>query len=1073
MTAALPAFDDSLARERIDTELDVNMLVEAGAGSGKTTSLVGRMVAHVARGVSVDRIAAVTFTHKAANELRERFELELERHVRDETPGSELGMRFDRALRELDRAFLGTIHAFCGRLLRERPLEVALDPNFQEVSDEDWAELKESFWRRWVERAKLAGDADVLLLREINVDPQALNGAFSTVMSYPDVDFALVEVEAPDIVPCRRALEALLARARAMMPRNEPVDGWDPLMGLVRQLDFDARVGGWNTVAAFCDAIGDIADSRCKITQKRWSDAKEGKLAAKTLSEDFSALLAGSISSMLQQWREHRYPIVMRTLLRAGKDFERERLITGQLGFEDLLVLAAKLLREHPAVRDELGARFAYLLVDEFQDTDPIQAEVCFLLASNSDQGDDWQTVVPRPGALFVVGDPKQSIYRFRRADIQTYELVKKRLGDCGAVLALTRNFRSVRPVGALVNDYFHRVFPEDATPEQAPFSAMQTTKEADGPDGVYFYPVCPDGKKNSDITDADAAMLSSWIAERIASGVRSAGDFLILTATKAPIEVYARALAMHNVPAITTGAPLPQERELNELLIVLRAIADPENSVAVVAALEGLFFGMSPSDLYDAQLLGIRFAITHAPVQDSHAVARALLVLHEWWTLSQRHAADVLVERMLSDTGLLFHAAGQILGDARAGALLHLVETLRSASILGDSGLTNVMERIAVLLRGEAADAPLRPGRVDAVRVMNLHKAKGLEAEVVVLAAPLDRTEHAPTIHVTRGIGARSTGGVVIEYKDPGSGSDPVRIAQPVGWAAMEAREARFVEAEEARLLYVATTRAKRELVVARCERQNSKGPVPDESLWSALGGSLDSIAQSVAMRPSEPPGRRRAEQTAAEMEQATSLAHDRLTTGAVPSLRIVTVTESAKQERAERVTYDLPSGGEGAAWGRAVHRALEAMGRGRKGDGLRAFLNAVARDEGLTDEQRRALAHQVDEVELSTSWQSLIASGDAHFELSVMLSSRQGDVEIITEGVIDAAAAVGETWEVIDWKTDAVTDEVWARRQVQYIWQAERYGSILSAITGARASARIERVRPSAAENPEPVNG
>ncbi|MEO7038818.1 MAG: UvrD-helicase domain-containing protein [Gemmatimonadaceae bacterium] len=1062
MTEMLPAFDDSLARERIVTELDMNMLVEAGAGSGKTTSLVARMMAYVARGVPVDRIAAVTFTHKAANELRERFQLELEKRVRDESTDSELGGRFDRALRELDRAFLGTIHAFCGRLLRERPLEVALDPNFQEVSDEDWSELKESFWRRWVERAKLAGDEDVKRLSEVGVDPRELNGAFSTVMSYPDVDFALVEVDAPDVAPCRRALEALLARARAMMPRQEPLDGWDSLMGLVRQLEFQHRIRGWHTVVAFCDTIDGITDSRCKVTQKRWGDTKDVKTAAKNLGEDFASLLAGPITSVLQRWREHRYPLVMRILQRAGRDFERERLLTGQLGFEDLLALAAKLLREHPSVRDELGGRFAHLLVDEFQDTDPIQAEVCFLLASSSDQGNDWHTVVPRPGALFVVGDPKQSIYRFRRADIQTYELVKQRLSACGAVLALTRNFRSVRPIGTFVNDYFQREFPTEATAEQAPFSEMQTTKDADGVDGIYSYSVCPDENNKNAILDADAAMLSSWIAERIASGARSAGDFLILTATKQPIESYARALALRNVPATTTGAQLPQEHELEELLIVLRAIADPENSVAVVAALEGLFFGMSPSDLFDAHRLGIRFVVTHAPPPEAHRVASALLVLHEWWSMAQRHAADVLVERILGDTGLLFHAAGQILGDARAGALLHLVESLRSASTLGDSGLTNAMERIAVLLRSEAADAPLRPGLVDAVRIMNLHKAKGLEAEVVILAAPLDRKEHAPTIHVVRGAGAQSTGGVVIEYKEGGIGSRKFRIAQPVGWAEMEESEARFIDAEEARLLYVAATRAKRELIVARCERENSQGPVQDESLWSALGISLDSLAKPMRMRVSEAPGRRRAERTAAEMKRATSAAHNRLTTAAAASLRVVTVTESAKVQHAERLTYDLPSSGEGAAWGRAVHRGLEAMGRGRRGEALDSFVKAVARDEKLSEEQSVALTRQLLEVERSASWQSLIMSSGPQFELAVMSSSHEGGVETITEGVIDAVGRTGEGWEVIDWKTDAVSAEQWEQRLANHARQADRYGSILAGITGAPVTARIERVRP-----------
>ena len=146
--------DDQPARDRIRTDLATNLLVEAGAGSGKTTSLVERMLEHVRTGTPVERLTAVTFTRKAANELRERFQLRLERAVREAADDETARARCEQALRELDRAFLGTIHAFCARLLRERPLEVELDPDFQEVSEEEWEQLKRSFWRRWVERAR-------------------------------------------------------------------------------------------------------------------------------------------------------------------------------------------------------------------------------------------------------------------------------------------------------------------------------------------------------------------------------------------------------------------------------------------------------------------------------------------------------------------------------------------------------------------------------------------------------------------------------------------------------------------------------------------------------------------------------------------------------------------------------------------------------------------------------------------------------------------------------------------------------------------------------------------------------
>jgi ATP-dependent helicase/nuclease subunit A len=811
---------DAAARERIRTDLACNMLVEAGAGSGKTTSLVDRMLEHVRTGTPVERLTAVTFTRKAANELRERFQVRLERAVVEAPAGSATATRCEQALRELDRAFLGTIHSFCARLLRERPLEVGLDPGFQELSEETWADAKKRFWRRWVERAKRDGDADVSALTAVGVEPASLFEGFQLVGKYPDVGFPLGESAPPDVSSCRRELDRLLAAARRDMPSTEPRTGWDDLMKLVRRLEF-RRSLGFEDVAVFCDVLESISTSHCKVTQNRWSDTKEGKVQAKGLGEDFTTLLNGPIADVLRCWREHRYPIVMRVLQRAAIDFARERHATGQLCFDDLLLLTVKLLRENGAVRDELGSRYRHLLVDEFQDTDPIQAEVCFLLTSSADQGDDWRTVIPRPGSLFVVGDPKQSIFRFRRADIQIYELVKQRMQAFGAVLPLTSNFRSVCSVEAVVNGHFSGVFPRESTPEQAPFVPMVTQKKPEGKDGVYFYKVRYSGRGEIPMLMLDCEMIASWIASRIDAGEKSAGDFMVLTATKAPIERYARALSERNIAVTTTGAKLPQEHELRELLVVLRAIADPENAIGVVAALEGLFFGLSPADLWTASRREIRFVVTHPPSDELDPTARALLQLHEWWKVSQRHPADVLLERILDQSGLFLHAAAQTLGDARAGALLHLVESLRAASVLGASGLPDALEHLETLLSAEAADAPLRPGRTDAVRVMNLHKAKGLEADVVVLAAPLDRHSFPPTAHITRGMAGQPVGGVCISVAD---GQMERVIAHPPDWAKMQVTESCFDEAEKARLLYVAATRAKRELVVAQSELMLAK---------------------------------------------------------------------------------------------------------------------------------------------------------------------------------------------------------------------------------------------------------
>ena len=1053
-TASLPA--DSAARTRILEDLDTCLLVEAGAGSGKTTSLVGRMLELVVRGEPVERIAAVTFTRKAASELRERFQIELERATRDAQPGSERAERLHRALRELDRAFLGTIHSFCARLLRERPLEVGLDPAFHEVKEEDWEILQQTFWARWLERARRDGNADLRTVQALGVDPRELYAAFKSVVDFPDVAFELKESALPDASACRRELEKLLERASAMLPREEPVDGWDSLMRLVRRLSTQRRVHDWKDVAAFCSIVERMKASHCELVQKRWSSEKDGKLRAKQLGEDFATFLEVQAADLLRCWREHRYPFVMRLLLAAAKDFERERQATGQLGFADLLLLTARLLREHANVRDELGERWRRLLVDEFQDTDPVQAEVCLLLSSDSAGGSDWRKVVPRPGALFVVGDPKQSIYRFRRADIQIYELVKRRFETFGGVVALTENFRSVHPVGVLVNSHFAGIFPSSGTPEQAPFSEMRTRHEPTEGEGVRLYTVCPDARNKNALFEEDAGLLASLIEQRIRSGSHAAGDFLILTPVREPIEYYARALAERNIAVSTTGAALPREHELRELLIVLHAIADPENPVLVAAALEGMFFGLTPADLYEARIARQRFSITHPPNEAATAAAPALGQLHEWWKVSQRQAADVLFERILDDTGLLIHAAVQPLGDARAGALLHLVEALRAAATTGASAVTDAMAHIESLLIAEAPDAPLRPGRLDAVRIMNLHKAKGLEARVVILAAPMKEAKHEPKAYVRRGDDA-AHGWLTITAGD-------VVVAQPPDWERMAAEEDRFLGAEHGRLLYVAATRARRELLVARCQKVK-KGPGKEyqASKWSPLEPEIATLGTELSIEMTAAPGRRVVERSAEEMRLAIALVEQRRAAARASSLGAKTVTESAKAELDGDGGFRLPSSrGLGAAWGRAVHRVLEAAGRGRHGEALAAFIAAVALEEGFDARSTAQLADLVEAVRRSATWKRIMSGAAPMLELPIMQVTGAGDDRVLVEGVIDVALAEPDGWLVVDWKTDVVDDAGWAPRLSAYEKQVGAYARMLTELSGRPANAQVERVRP-----------
>jgi ATP-dependent helicase/nuclease subunit A len=875
-------------------------------------------------------------------------------------------------------------------------------------------------------------------------------------------------------------LDPLLARASEMMRSAPGLDTPDGLMSLATRLRYHETVADWSDDATFCCLMETVRPSHLDITQKRWASDKAGKAAAKALAEEFVACMDEVVVPLVAAWHEYRYPLVIRVLHRAVRDYAQQRVARGTPTFDDLLHLAAQLLREHPSVRNELGERYRYLLIDEFQDTDPMQAEVCLLLSSDASQGSDWTHVVPRDGALFVVGDPKQSIYRFRRADIQIYERVKSRFGEFGAVLALTTNFRSVPEIAAFVNTHFTDKFPALASGEQAAFSPLVPASQPGRGSlhGLMRYVVQPDARNKDAVLETDAMLLASWIETCIEHG-EPPGSFLILTERKNVLTLYARALAAHGIPSSTTGASLSFEYELQELLVILRALADPQNAISVVSALESVFFGFSPADLFTARSLGIAFSITAPQNGDVHPVAAALSVLRHWWMYSRAHAADMLLEKICDDSGVLLYAAGAELGDVRAGALLHCIAAVREAATGGRGGLRDAVQVIDALLDAEIDDVTLQPGRTDAVRIMNLHKSKGLEAEIVVLAAPVDTKIFAIDTHVTRDAAGVARGGIQVAI---GPSNNRCVLAQPVGWREMAETEARFGAAEKDRVRYVAATRARRALVVAQAVTA-AKVPKPDASIWRPFAAVLDAMApepMKIAVRT--PPSRSLMPDDAASMRSKAAFVAQRRMDAGIASDVVRTVTQlthvaevGAKAADGDAVVNDgdalrLRGGvassvrggtGRGAAWGRAVHRALDGLARGRRGDVLVAYTNAVAKSELLSAADASSLLALVFEIAQSDRWRALADGVRVSPELTVAIAEVSSSQTVLTEGVVDLAILRETGWQVVDWKSDDVDDATWALRRVMYERQAAQYAAMLSTITQQSSTSTVERVQ------------
>lgn len=1090
---------DESQRKRAREELGTNFLVEAGAGSGKTTLLVDRMTALVESGVAeVSRIAAVTFTRKAAAELRERFQVRLEERFRAERtsqPEGDKAQRLRRAIDHIDRAFLGTIHAFCARLLRERPIEADLDPAFVEVAEAEAELLQERFWTSFLERT--VADSDPLLekLARAGLQADQLQGAFRSIVENLDIEYPAPRIPAPgpaDVREVRERLELLLDRALALIPDKEPERGWDHAQQVVRALRYTRRLRGWDDITTLFDA----AERMCsinrpqKVVLKRWPQPTAiGSAEVKRLRDDLVALSSEEsvVRGHLDRWFAHRYGLAIAFVRRAAFEFAEERVRTGMLSFHDLLMLTAKLLREHPDVRRDLGERYRYVLIDEFQDTDPIQAELLFLLASEPAEGGvsadgrepaDWRTVVPRPGALFVVGDPKQSIYRFRRADIVVYNQVRSRFEAFGAVLLLTTNFRSRQTLADMVNQVFDQAdrFPREETDRQARFAPMVPhPREADGPEGIFDYMIPLRGRWSWRHASLDAEMLASWIRGRIDRGERKAGDFLVLTRKKAQLDRYARALEERNVTIDVSGAQAGPEEELRELILLLETLIDPGNPVSVVAVLTGLFFGLDHEMLVAHALAGGRFDFTfRAEDAPDTEVTGALATLNDWWRESRRAPADILIGSLVDGLGLMPYVASSKLGTLRTGILAYALDAVRAQALRGDASLAGAVEALQSALRWEDAEASFDPGHVDAVRIMNLHKAKGLEATVIILANPGQTVGwiNRPDSHTRRGQGGNAEAYTTISVS---AGRSTRTLARPLNWSELQKEEARFLEAEEQRILYVACSRAREELVVAR------KG---GKSCWGIFDGWLQRNAERLDLARDALPAPDRLERSAAELIAATAAAEAGMTEGARPSYEFASITQLAKADEEE---VDEDGGGEparaedaapepvqsddpttptlrdrttlrGYAWGSAVHGTLAAAAQGVEGEALEFVARALLVEHERPLDERGApaeldeLMSMVGRVRASDLWRRAERADMRQPEVpfAVERPAENGSLLRLVEGVIDLAFREADGWVIVDYKTDVGDDPDFPRRRRAYRRQVDLYAECWEQVTG-----------------------
>lgn len=1058
---------DQPARDLLIGELSRNVMVDASAGSGKTQSLSLRMAEGLLTGAyDPARMAAVTFTRKAAAELRGRLQIVLEKTLQNDSDPARRA-RASAALGSLDLIFVGTIHSFCSRLLREFPVEAGLSPGFRELDALARSQMLAQVYRRTLEEAAATMPDTVRAFSEGEVSRECLDAGLQKVCENQDVCFEVALLERPDLDATWLGIGLFASALKEALPAEIDPESTCALQTMAPRFLQRSERADQTSVPELLTLLKDWT-REVKVTQKWWPgrDSKEKKqnaLAAKALAEDF---VSETVEPFLRRWRAYLYSHCQHLFARTRLAFQAERRRTAQLDFSDLLHEAARVLRDNRRVRNALKSRYRWLFIDEFQDTDPVQAEVIMLLASEDGyDGAHWLTAPLRAGSLFVVGDPKQSIYRFRRADIGIYNLVKARIQDTGGLLlSLTASFRSVPALCRWTNKVFRALFPEVSSDVQAAFSGLQPVRREG------------DGKWSGVFTLTDHSATQDWnkvsvreaqrIADLIGHAVKQSehpgghkyawGDFLILTAKTAEVRHYAAALEERAIPVESSGGTAEESYWLAVLKGLLRVLADPHDAVQTVGVLRGPLFGISDQDLFlhrqaggSLCLLGVNEESPGHP-----SVNGALSTMQTSYRLSRELPAGAGVERILESSGILALAACSDPGDGEVPALLQWADTLRTATLEGRS-LAQALRDVELLKLERPVS--LRTGRKNVVRVMNLHQSKGLQATVVFLAAPTNGMATRADERILRDEGYAEG---FMALKRPGAFGSPGEIfAAPLDWEQHEQAELEALEAERLRLLYVAATRAKDVLVVGRWSGSHGRAKRAWEPFELFLA-DCEELPWPCAPMPVAGQLVTIDDANAAYLERTSAWAQC-----ATPSWSRSSVTATQRQESITIESVEPPPakseerGAAGAAWGDLVHRLLEHAMRGPNRDAshLARLGHWFVFDHPELADLVPLAVETVGRVMETEFWKAALANEERLVEIPFGVRSEDG--RRLLFGVLDLAMKSGDRWEIVDYKSDLSPMEALAQK---YAGQIGTYAKNWARLTEQQVGyAGVFRVR------------
>lgn len=859
--------NDSISRNKIINEIDKNFIVEAGAGSGKTTMLVNRMVALVEKGKPIDKICAITFTKAAAAEFYKRFQELLSKRsvVREDyevkgyagelpRPTEETAAYCKKALENIDLCFMNTIDAFCQMILSEHPCEAGIPSDAVLLSKEDMYQLYRDLYIKI--RGGYLGDdlkkrADLFKSFYWN-DSKVFEYGIEYVMGRRNIQFVF---ELPDpaklnvnryFAPLKEKICTLLnylisnPSLKAVPFRKSDVKEWYNMDDYLKILRKD-----WSSnLPRILKILNEIAQN-IKIKKGIEYGPAECLDLIKPRYTPWNAIDYYEIKEeIFSELDDLKYSVTMELLTSSSEFLDRELGKQGKMSFFDYLLYLKRMLDKDAVnggkLTEYIYNRHSYIFIDEFQDTNPMQSEIFFHLTAKEPK-ENWRECIPREGSLFIVGDPKQSIYRFRGADVASYIKVKELFTEeVGEVLYLTRNFRSTKTLREYYNDVFTRLMPSD-TATQCAFENIEIPEnDADSEDiltGIYTYTCYAGAAALNSIPGAaemtDAKQLAKvinrivnnsacQIIDKKTGEVRRIkyGDIMVVPASKNNIPDMLNEFTLNGIKFRSEGKVLFDRcSALNSIYNIYAVVSLPNDSYNIVNALKSEPFLVSEEQI--AQFTGryceegkisvFKDYKIHSGDKSGENISRILLQFRETIDASKIQSPAAVFQYIMEKFEIFKYVETDNLE-----VLYYTLELIRNGEKNGTLLLlSDCVDFLKTLISGksEIERCLSLSENNDYVHVANLHKVKGLEAPVVILTYWYPK-DNKPTFYID--YSCNPPKGYLISC-DEMTGKAPIVHFKTSHFVNEAMAEKEALDDEISRLIYVAATRPENTLILCK----------------------------------------------------------------------------------------------------------------------------------------------------------------------------------------------------------------------------------------------------------------